>query len=48
MATTVKTVGFDLLSKESIIFKGKNAAMERDSWLIRFFEAENQLLFGKF
>lgn len=25
--------GFDLLSKESVIFQGKNANMEGDSWV---------------
>lgn len=46
----VKTEGFDLLSKESVIFQNKNnsaASMEGDAWVLSFFEAENRLLQGK-
>uniref|UniRef100_A0A1A9UVM6 Mab-21 domain-containing protein n=1 Tax=Glossina austeni TaxID=7395 RepID=A0A1A9UVM6_GLOAU len=46
----VKTEGFDLLSKESVIFQNKNnnnaASMEGDAWVLSFFEAENRLLQG--
>lgn len=40
--------GFDLLSKESVIFQGKNANMEGDSWILSFHEAENRLLQGAY
>lgn len=46
----VKTEGFDLLSKESVIMQNKNnnaASMEGDAWVLSFFEAENRLLQGK-
>ncbi|KAH8275907.1 hypothetical protein KR026_006300 [Drosophila bipectinata] len=47
----VKTEGFDLLSKESVILQSKNnnnaASMEGDAWVLSFFEAENRLLQGK-
>lgn len=33
MFIEVKMEGFDLLSKESVIFQGKNANMEGDSWV---------------
>lgn len=44
----VKTEGFDLLSKESIILQGKNTTMDGDAWILSFFEAENRLLHGEF
>ena len=46
----VKTEGFDLLSKESVIFQNKTnnaASMEGDAWVLSFFEAENRLLQGR-
>jgi len=44
-AAFVKTEGFDLLSKDSLILQGKQS-MEGDAWIISFKEAEKQLLMG--
>jgi putative nucleotidyltransferase len=48
LVAEVKMEGFDLLSKESVIFAGKNANMEGDSWILSFNEAENRLLQGAY
>ncbi|XP_070492097.1 protein mab-21-like isoform X2 [Chironomus tepperi] len=48
LVAEVKMEGFDLLSKESVIFQGKNANMEGDSWILSFHEAENRLLQGAY
>jgi len=46
LVATVKSEGFDLLSKESLAMQGKQSAMEGDAWVISFTEAEKQLLVG--
>ncbi|XP_014297408.1 protein mab-21-like [Microplitis demolitor] len=43
----VKTEGFDLLSKDSIIFQqSKQSALEGDAWILSFTKAELRLLKG--
>ncbi|XP_001653107.2 protein mab-21-like [Aedes aegypti] len=46
LVAEVKSEGFDLLSKESVILQGKNANIEGDAWILHFTEAENRLLQG--
>ncbi|XP_034937733.1 protein mab-21-like [Chelonus insularis] len=46
LVAEVKTEGFNLLSKESAIFQGKQSAMEGDAWILSFLEAESRLLQG--
>jgi hypothetical protein len=40
----VKNDGFNILSKESIYMKDKQASSEGDAWIMSFTEAENRLL----
>jgi len=40
----VKNEGFNILSKESIYMKDKQASSEGDSWVMSFLEAEDRLL----
>ncbi|XP_050523872.1 protein mab-21-like [Daktulosphaira vitifoliae] len=42
----VKTEGFDLLSKDSVIMHGKQNSMEGDAWVMSFTDVENRLLYG--
>ena len=42
--TEVKNEGFNILSKESIYMKDKQASSEGDAWVISFCEAEDRLL----
>merc|ERR1711950_62848 len=48
LAATVKTEGFDLLSKESIALQQKQSStsMEGDAWIISLHEAESSLMVG--
>jgi len=46
LVAEIKAEGFDLLSKESVYMKDKQASAEGDSWVVSFHQAEAMLLSG--